>query len=127
MSEGKGTEWDKSETFPSHVWKKLGEIGILGAAFPEQYGGTGGGIIEEMLITEELSYGFSDLGLTYLLGVCFGGIPFWSRAMMHRKKSTCPPSSVVTQLFLSLTEPGGGTDILGALKSKAVRRVTTLS
>ena len=46
-------EWDESETFPSHVWKKLGEIGILGAAFPEQYGGTGGGIIEEMLITEE--------------------------------------------------------------------------
>ena len=36
-------EWDKSETFPAHVWKKLGEIGLLGAAFPEQYGGFGWG------------------------------------------------------------------------------------
>ena len=28
-------EWDKAETFPSEVWKKLGEVGLLGAAFPE--------------------------------------------------------------------------------------------
>ena len=114
-------EWDKSETFPSHVWKKLGEIGILGAAFPEQYGGTGGGIIEEMLITEELSYGFSDLGLTYLLGVCFGGISILEQGNDAQKEKYLPPLiNGDTNFCLSLTEPGGGTDILGALKSKAV-------
>jgi len=114
-------EWDKTETFPSHVWKKLGEIGILGAAFPEQYGGTGGSIIEEMLITEELSYGFSDLGLTYLLGVCFGGISILEQGNDAQKEKYLPPLiSGDTNFCLSLTEPGGGTDILGALKSKAV-------
>ena len=113
-------EWDKTETFPSHVWKKLGEIGILGAAFPEQYGGTGGGIIEEMLITEELSYGFSDLGLTYLLGVCFGGISILEQGNDEQKEKYLPPLiSGDTNFCLSLTEPGGGTDVLGALKSRA--------
>jgi acyl-CoA dehydrogenase len=113
-------EWDKTHTFPSHVWKQLGEIGILGAAFPEQYGGTGGGIIEEMLITEELSYRFSDLGLTYLLGVCFGGISILEQGTEEQRQKYLPPLIAGdTNFCLSLTEPGGGTDILGALKSKA--------
>jgi acyl-CoA dehydrogenase len=113
-------EWDKTETFPTHVWKRLGEIGLLGAAFPEQYGGTGGGIIEETLITEELSYGFSDLGLTYLLGVCFGGISILEQGNEEQKKKYLPPLIAGnTNFCLSLTEPGGGTDILGALKSRA--------
>ena len=113
-------EWDKTETFPSHIWKKLGEIGLLGAAFPEQFGGTGGGIVEEMLITEELSYGFSDLGLTYLLGVCFGGISILEQGTDAQKEKYLPPLiNGETNFCLSLTEPGGGTDILGALKSRA--------
>ena len=113
-------EWDKTETFPTHIWKKLGEIGLLGAAFPEKYGGTGGGIIEEMLITEELSYGFSDLGLTYLLGVCFGGISILEQGTDEQKEKYLPPLiNGDTNFCLSLTEPGGGTDILGALKSRA--------
>ncbi len=113
-------EWDKTETFPSHIWKKLGEIGLLGAAFPEKYGGTGGGIMEEMLITEELSYGFSDLGLTYLLGVCFGGISILEQGTEEQKEKYLPPLiNGDTNFCLSLTEPGGGTDVLGALKSRA--------
>ena len=67
-------EWDEENHFPVDVWKKLGDEGILGACFPEEFGGTGGNIIDETLITEEISNSFSAMGLAYLTGVCFGGM-----------------------------------------------------
>jgi alkylation response protein AidB-like acyl-CoA dehydrogenase len=63
MPKEKIGEWDEANHFPVDVWKKLGDEGILGACFPEQYGGTGGNIIDETLITEEISNGFSAMGL----------------------------------------------------------------
>jgi acyl-CoA dehydrogenase len=116
-------EWDEHDHFPNEVWKKLGQEGFLGACFPEEYGGTGGDIIDETLITEEISNSFSAMGLCYLTGVCFGGMSILKYGTDAQKKKYLPPLINGDWNFaLSLTEPGGGTDILGALKSRAVEQ-----
>jgi acyl-CoA dehydrogenase len=116
-------EWDEADHWPAEVWKKFGDIGVLGACFPEEYGGTGGNIIDETLITEEISNGFSAMGLGYLLGVCFGGMSVLHFGTDAQKKKYLPRLIAgETNFCLSLTEPGGGTDILGALKSRAVEQ-----
>ncbi len=48
-------EWDEEEIFPLDVIKKAGELGFLGAIFPEELGGAGLGYIEYSIIIEELS------------------------------------------------------------------------
>ena len=116
-------EWDEENHFPVDVWKKLGDEGILGACFPEEYGGTGGNIVDETLITEEISNSFSAMGLAYLTGVCFGGMSILHYGTDEQKNNYLPKLIAGDWNFaLSLTEPGGGTDILGALKSRAVEQ-----
>src|ERR1700720_2741628 len=50
-------EWDEAQTFPTGVVKKLGELGMLGAIFPEEYGGAGLSYIDYVNIIEELGRG----------------------------------------------------------------------
>jgi len=117
----KVAEWDNAGVdFPTELWKKLGDIGILGLGFPEKYGGTPGGMIDQALIAEELSYGFNDLALGYLLGVSFGGYSILHQGNDEQKEKHLPPLiRGETNFALGLTEPGGGLDVLGALKTKA--------
>src|SRR5260370_18545849 len=48
-------EWDEASHFPMEIMPKLGEMGLLGVIFPEQYGGAGLGYIEYALAIEELA------------------------------------------------------------------------
>jgi len=116
-------EWDEENHFPVDVWKKLGQEGILGACFPEEFGGIGGNIVDETLITEEISNSFSAMGLAYLTGVCFGGMSILHYGTEEQKQKYLPKLIAGDWNFaLSLTEPGGGTDVLGALKARAVEQ-----
>ena len=65
--------------------------GFSGACFPEEYGGTGGDIIDETLITEEISNSFSAMGLCYLTGVCFGGMSILKYGTSAQKQKYLPP------------------------------------
>ena len=48
-------EWDESQTFPEEIFRRLGQLGVLGAVFPEELGGSGYSYIEYSLIVEELA------------------------------------------------------------------------
>src|ERR1700735_3365309 len=56
-------QWDEEEIFPLEVIKKAGELGFLGAIFPEELGGSGLGYIEYSIIIEELSRIDPSVGL----------------------------------------------------------------
>jgi isovaleryl-CoA dehydrogenase len=57
---------DKDGKFPMHMWKRMGEMGVLGLTAPEEYGGMDLGYFEHCLVTEELSKANGGLGLSYI-------------------------------------------------------------
>lgn len=58
-------EMDKSNQFPSHLWLKLGQLGLLGITVEEKYGGTGLGYLEHVIAMEEISRASAAVGLSY--------------------------------------------------------------
>src|ERR1700722_7060620 len=58
------TEWDKKEFFPREVIRHLGELGFLGVAFPEKWGGGGADTLSQVLVVEGLSRFDASIGLT---------------------------------------------------------------
>ena len=57
-------EWDEKQHFPRDVLGKLGELGIMGAIFPEEYGGAGLTYVDYVLAVEELSRVDGSIGIT---------------------------------------------------------------
>src|SRR6516165_8665222 len=57
-------EWDKKEIFPRHIIERLGQLGFLGVAFAEHYGGGGADTLSQMLVIEGLSRYDASIGLT---------------------------------------------------------------
>ena len=57
---------DKEDVFPKHMWKRMGEMGLLGITVEEEFGGMGLGYYEHCIATEELSKANGALGLSYL-------------------------------------------------------------
>ena len=113
-------EYDAREEVPWPIVEKLHQVGLLNAIIPEEYGGLGLGMLDEVIIGEELAWGCmgiytipmaSDLGITPLL-----------LAATHRqkqrffKKLTEKPALAA----FALSEPGNGSDA-AALRTKAVR------
>jgi len=57
---------DKEDVFPKHMWRRMGDMGLLGITVEEEYGGMGLGYYEHCLATEELSKANGALALSYL-------------------------------------------------------------
>jgi acyl-CoA dehydrogenase len=111
---------DENEELPLSIWPKMAELGWLGIALPEEYGGTGGSIIEQLIIMEELSRKSPALAICFMTTNSFGARTIFNNGSESQKKAFLPKISRGEVKFcLALTEPGGGTDVLGALKTKA--------
>jgi len=57
------SEWDETSEFPAAVVKKLGEMGLMGVIFPEEFGGAGMGYVEYVLAVGELSRVDGSVGI----------------------------------------------------------------
>jgi len=58
-------EIDRTDSFPSQLWEKMGALGLLGITAPEDYGGAGMGYLEHVVAMEEISRGSGSVGLAY--------------------------------------------------------------
>jgi acyl-CoA dehydrogenase len=120
MPKDKVAEWDKKEEFPLDLLDKMARIGLMGATISEEYGGTGGGVMEEVIVLEELSRHSSTVALAYGLDVCFGAVTLERHGTPEQRQEFLPKlASGDCHFALSMTEPDGGTDILGATKTVA--------
>ena len=81
-------EVEARDEFPWDLWKKLTENGLTGVGLPEEFGGQGGGIIEQVILDEELSRTMA--GLYWLLGITlFDGKAIATAGSEERSNASC--------------------------------------
>src|ERR1039458_9269792 len=114
-------EWDENQTFPLDVIRKLGQLGYMGAIFPEEYGGAGLGYVEYSIIIEELSRVDGSVGIILAAhtSLCSNHIYKAGSEEQKRKYLTKLTSGEWIGCW-SLTEPEAGSDAAGT-RSTAVR------
>jgi len=114
-------EWDEEEIFPLPVIKKAGELGFLGAIFPEELGGSGLGYIEYSIIIEELARIDPSVGLIVAAhnSLCTNHI-FVAGSDEQRRKYIPKLATGEWIGSWSLTESESGSDAAG-MRTRAVR------
>ena len=114
-------EWDENQTFPLEVIKKLGQLGYMGAIFPEQYGGAGLGYIEYAIIIEELSRVDGSVGIIIAAHTSLCSNHIYKAGTEEQKQKYL--TRLTTGEWIgcwSLTEPEAGSDAAGT-RTTAVR------
>ncbi len=113
-------DWDENQTFPLEAIKKAGQLGILGAIFPEDLGGAGLGYIEYSIIIEELARVDASVALIVAAhnSLCTNHI-FLAGNDEQRKKYIPKLATGEWIGCWSLTEPEAGSDAAGT-RSTAV-------
>ncbi len=114
-------EIDKSDEFPAGIFRKMGEHGLMGLPFPEQYGGAGADTTCQALAVEEVSRASGSMGLTYAAHLSLGCAPIHMFGNEAQKKEWLTPLAKGEALgALALTEPKGGSDLAGSVSTTAV-------
>ena len=113
-------EMEKTGEPPNDVILKMGELGMMGIAFPERYGGSGGDWVSQMLCVEEISRG--DSGLGAMLDVTsIVGQELYEFGTEEQKQKWLLPITEGRELgAFGLTEPEAGSDA-GATQTTAMR------
>lgn len=115
-------EWDETSHFPSELLPKLGEMGLMGVIFPEQYGGAGLGYVEYATVIEELSRVDGSVGLFVAAHNSLCSNHIYKFATEEQKKKYLVPLAQGKKLGAwSLTEPDAGSDA-GGTRTTAVRQ-----
>jgi len=111
---------DRTATFPYDVVRQMGEMGLFGLPFPEQYGGMGGDYFTLCLALEELARVDQSVAITLEAGVSLGAMPVFRFGTEAQKQQWLPSLTAGTALgAFGLTEPGAGSDA-GGTRTTAV-------
>ena len=113
-------EWEKSAEFPWELYRRLGAAGLYGVGIGEEFGGQGGNLIDQVIVCEELSRTLAGLAVLWHLN-CWSGAKAVSTHGTAEQKATYLPKIAAGKLLfaIAMTEPGGGTDVLRAMKTRA--------
>jgi short/branched chain acyl-CoA dehydrogenase len=107
-------EWDKAASFPAATIRQLGELGVMGLPFPEQYGGVGAGTLSFAIAMEELARVDSSVAITVGASVSLGGAPILSFGTEQQKQRWLVPLARGETIgAFASTEPGMGSDVQG--------------
>ncbi len=113
-------EADRSDQFPMHLWRKMGELGVLGITVSEEYGGAGMGYLAHMIAMEEISRASASIGLSYGAhsNLCVNQIKRNGSDAQRRKYL---PKLISGEHVgaLAMSEAGAGSDVI-SMKLKAV-------
>ncbi|MEY4280745.1 MAG: hypothetical protein RLZ39_157 [Bacteroidota bacterium] len=104
-------EWDEQQIFPIDVFKKLGELGLMGVLVPEAYGGSGLGYFEYVTVVSEIAKVCSSIGLSVAAhnSLCVGHILYFGNE--EQKKKYLPKLASAEWIGAwGLTEANTGSD-----------------
>jgi len=112
-------EWDRDHIFPVDTVLAMGELGLFGLPFPEEYGGGGADLTTLCLAIEELARVDSSMAITLEAGVGLGANPVFRFGTEEQRQQWLPDLCAGRALgAFGLTEPDGGSDA-GATKTRA--------
>jgi len=113
-----GDLYEKGE-FPYDIVRQMGQMGLFGLPFPEEYGGMGGDYFALCVALEELARVDSSVAITLEAAVSLGAMPIYRFGSEEQKREWLPRMSTGEVIgAFGLTEPGGGTDA-GATRTTA--------
>jgi short-chain 2-methylacyl-CoA dehydrogenase len=114
-----GGYYERGE-FPYDIVARMGKLGLFGLPFPEVYGGMGGDYFALCLALEELARVDSSVAITLEAGVSLGAMPIYRFGTEDQRRRWLPDLCAGEQLAaFGLTEPGGGSDIPGGMRTTA--------
>ena len=115
----RATEIDRSDQFPMDLWRKMGELGVLGVTVAEEYGGANLGYLAHMIAMEEISRASASVGLSY------GAHSNLCVNQIHRNGTAAQKKKYLPKLVsgehvgaLAMSEAGAGSDVI-SMKLKA--------
>ncbi|GLQ81849.1 isovaleryl-CoA dehydrogenase [Mesorhizobium huakuii] len=113
---------DRQNEFPAHLWRELGELGLLGITADPDFGGSGMGYLAHVIAVEEISRASASVGLSYGAhsNLCVNQINRWATPAQKEKflPSLCSGEHIGA---LAMSESGAGSDVV-SLKLRAEKR-----
>ncbi|HEU0203020.1 MAG TPA: acyl-CoA dehydrogenase family protein, partial [Burkholderiaceae bacterium] len=116
----RAAEIDRTDQFPMDLWRKFGELGVLGITVSEEYGGAQMGYLAHMIAMEEISRASASVGLSYGAhsNLCVNQI--YRNGSAAQKKKYLPKLVSGEHVgALAMSETGAGSDVV-SMKLRAV-------
>jgi short-chain 2-methylacyl-CoA dehydrogenase len=114
-----GDYYERGE-FPYDIVARMGKLGLFGLPFPEEYGGMGGDHFALCLALEEIARVDSSVAITLEAAVALGAMPVYRFGTEEQRRRWLPDLCSGERLAaFGLTEPGGGSDIAGGMRTTA--------
>ncbi|MER2197211.1 isovaleryl-CoA dehydrogenase [Methylobacterium brachiatum] len=118
----RAAEIDRCNDFPADLWRKFGDLGVLGVTVGEEYGGAGMGYLDHVVIMEEISRASASVGLSY------GAHSNLCVNQIHRNGTEDQKRRYLPKLVsgshvgaLAMSEPGSGSDVV-SMRLRADKR-----